>query len=70
MRDRIEVSENTGAADRDTLLLFGGLALIVMGAGMILSNATVRRQLGQFGAGNLLQAGLPDFQRYLKLRSM
>jgi hypothetical protein len=47
-----------------------GVALVVFGAGLILSNATVRRFLGQVGLGNLTQAALPDFERYMKLRSM
>jgi hypothetical protein len=55
---------------RDTLFLLGGAALVVFGAGLILSTPMIRQYLGGGGIGNLLQAGIPDFQRYLKLRSM
>jgi hypothetical protein len=57
-------------ADRDTLYLLGGVALVVFGAGLILSNPTARRFLGQMGLGDLTSAALPDVERYLKLRSM
>jgi hypothetical protein len=64
--------ENGHAAisDRDTLFMLSGVALVVFGAGLILSNPISRRYLGQFGLGNLAQAALPDLDRYLKLRSM
>jgi hypothetical protein len=57
-------------SDRDTLFLFGGVALVVFGAGLILSNPTARRMLGQVGLGDLTAAALPDVERYMKLRSM
>lgn len=56
--------------DRDTFFMLSGVALIVFGAGLILSNPIARRYLGQFGIGNLAQSALPDLDRYLKLRSM
>ena len=56
--------------DKDTLYMLGGVALIVFGAGLILSNPVVRRYLGQAGVGSLVQAALPDLDRYLKLRAM
>ncbi len=56
--------------DKDTLYMLGGVALIVFGAGLILSNPVVRRYLGQAGVGSLVQGALPDLDRYLKLRSM
>jgi hypothetical protein len=55
---------------RDTLFLLGGVALVVFGAGLILSTPMIRRYLGSGGIPSLLTAGIPDFQRYLKLRSM
>ena len=58
------------STDKDTLYLMGGVALIVFGAGLILSNPAIRRYLGQMGIGSLAQAALPDFERYLKLRAM
>jgi hypothetical protein len=55
---------------RDTLFLLGGAAMVVFGAGLILSTPMLRKFLGGMGVGNLVEAALPDFQRYLKLRSM
>lgn len=60
---------NSGS-DKETLYMLGGAALILFGAGLILSNPTVRRYLGQMGVGNLLLAALPDVDRYMKLRAM
>jgi hypothetical protein len=56
--------------DKDTLFMLSGLALVVFGAGLILSNPIARRYLGQFGVGDLANAALPDLDRYLKLRAM
>lgn len=56
--------------DKDTLFMLSGVALIVFGAGLILSNPIAKRYLGQFGVGDLAQAALPDLDRYLKLRAM
>jgi hypothetical protein len=56
--------------DKDTLFMLSGLALVVFGAGLILSNPIARRYLGQFGIGDLANAALPDLDRYLKLRAM
>jgi hypothetical protein len=68
----MELSEsaNNFGSDKDTLYMLGGAALIVFGTGLILSNPMVRRYLGQLGVGNLMQAALPDVDRYLKLRNM
>ena len=44
--------------------------MIVFGAGLILSTPMVRKYLGGMGVGNMVQAAIPDFERYLKLRSM
>jgi hypothetical protein len=70
----MEMTDNTNAQDardtRDTLFLLGGAAMVVFGAGLILSTPIIRRYLGGAGVGNLVQAAIPDFERYLKLRSM
>jgi len=55
---------------RDTLFMMGGVALMIVGAGLILSNPLVRRYLGQANVGGLLTAAIPDVERYLKLRAM
>jgi hypothetical protein len=70
----VAVAENgnytNGGTDKDTLLMLSGVAFIVFGAGLILSNPLVRKYLGQVGIGNLAQAALPDIDRYLRLRQM
>ena len=55
---------------RDTLYLLGGAALVLFGAGLMLSTPMVRRMLGGVGIGSLLSAAAPDFERYMKLRGM
>jgi hypothetical protein len=50
--------------------MLGGVALVIVGAGLVLSNPTVRRYLGQMGLGNFASAALPDLERYFRLRSM
>ena len=73
--------ETNGSGDsKDLLYLVGGLALLIAGAGLILSHPQVQRQvrngLDRFmpGLPDNFAGGLatvvPDFQRYLKLRSM
>jgi hypothetical protein len=66
----IEHNGNGNFTDKDTLYMLSGVALVVFGAGLILSNPIARKYLGQFGIGDLAQAALPDLDRYLKLRSM
>ena len=66
----IETSANGNANDKDTLYMLGGVALIVFGAGLILSNALIRRYMSQIRVGNLVHAAIPDIERYLKLRAM
>jgi hypothetical protein len=58
--DLTEMNQNGN--DRDTLYMLGGVALVVFGAGLILSNPFIRRYLAQ--------AAIPDVERYLKLRAM
>jgi hypothetical protein len=66
----IETGANGNASDKETLYMLGGVALIVFGAGLILSNPFVRRYMSQIGIGNLAGAAIPDIERYLKLRAM
>jgi hypothetical protein len=68
--DLMESTANGNAGDKDTLYLLGGVALMVFGAGLVLSNPTIRRYMSQFGVGNLAQTVIPDVERYFKLRSM
>ena len=55
---------------RDTMFMMGGVALMIFGAGLILSNPVVRRYLGQANPAGLMSTLIPDVERYLKLRSM
>lgn len=55
---------------KNALYLFGGLALVVLGTGLIVSHPTIRQYLGKLGAGDLIQAAIPDLERYLKLKAM
>jgi hypothetical protein len=76
--------ENSRGSDesKDMLYLVGGLALLVAGAGLIMAHPEVRRQVrtglgrmlpGLAEPGNLaggLSTIVPDFERYMKIRSM
>jgi len=77
----MELETRKDSADnRDTLYLMGGLALMVLGAGLILSNPKVRNTVtaglssvlpelrGKIGL-NLGEVG-SDIKRYMRLRSM
>jgi len=55
---------------KSALYLFGGLALVVLGTGLIVSHPSIQKYLGQMGLNDLVQAAVPDVERYLKLRSM
>ena len=68
--DAIRTTRNGEAGDFDTVLLFGGAACLLFGAGLILSSSLTRRYLGDVNPGNLLQAAVPDVKRYLKLTAM
>jgi hypothetical protein len=68
-------------SSRDFLYLTGGLALMVLGAGLIASHPAIRKSLkaglesvlpdiqNRLGMGTV-SALVPDIQRYMKLRSM
>jgi hypothetical protein len=77
----MELEKINGDSDnKDTLYLMGGVALMVLGAGLVLSNPTVRRTVmngvsavlpqlqGKIGL-DFSEVGT-DIQRYMKLRSM
>ena len=55
---------------KDTLLMLGGVALVVVGAGLILTSPVAKRYMGQLGIGNLASDLIPDIERYFKLRDM
>ncbi len=60
----------SSSSERETLYFLSGVALIVFGTGLILSNPLVRKYLGNIGIGSLAQSTLPDIERYLRLRNM
>jgi hypothetical protein len=69
----MELVQSTGngtGSEKDTLFMLGGVAMVVFGAGLILSNPFVRRYMSQFGVGNLAGTVMPDVERYFKLRNM
>lgn len=63
-------TEETNGPDKEMLYMLGGVALMIFGAGLVLSNPIVRKYLSQVGLGNLTTAALPDLERYFRLRSM
>jgi hypothetical protein len=68
--EMIHHGKNGQSSDRDLLFLLSGVALMVFGAGLILSNPGAQRLLSKVGIGNLSERVLPDIERYLRLRSM
>ena len=68
--ESIERVSSGDALNKDTLYMLGGVALVVFGAGLILSNPIVRRYMGQLGIADLAGNVMPDIERYMKIRSM
>jgi hypothetical protein len=66
----VEANANGNTNDKETLYMLGGVAMMVFGAGLILSNRSIRGYMAQMGVGNLASAAMPDIQRYFKLRAM
>jgi hypothetical protein len=63
-------TEEGNGPDKEMLYMLGGVALMIFGAGLVLSNPIVRKYLSQVGLGNFTTAALPDLERYFRLRSM
>ena len=68
--DLVESTTNGTDNGKDTLYMLGGVALMVFGAGLVLSNPAIRRYMSGLGVGNIAQAVMPDVERYFKLRAM
>ena len=66
----MQQTDHANGTDKETLYMLGGVALVIFGAGLVLSNPNVRRYLGQIGLGNFASSALPDLERYFRLRSM
>jgi hypothetical protein len=62
--------EEQDRANKDTLSMLGGVALVVVGAGLILTSPIAKKYMGQLGLGDLTGGIVPDIERYFKLRSM
>lgn len=68
--DLVETHANGAGDGKDTLYMLGGVALMVFGAGLVLSNPAIRRYMAQLGVGNIASAVMPDVERYFRLRAM
>jgi len=78
--EELVMANNGGDDSKDMLYLVGGFALLVAGAGLIMAHPEIRKHvragLDRFLPGlqdnfNLgLTEVVPDFQRYMKIRSM
>ncbi len=64
------LTKTESSDSKDMLMAISGVALVVFGAGLIMSHPFVRRYLGSAGLGGLAAAAIPDLERYLKLKSM
>lgn len=69
-QDTSNDSSSGFSADKETLFLAGGIALMIFGAGLVLANPFVRKFVSRMGVGNLASSALPDLERYWKLRNM
>jgi hypothetical protein len=69
--DQTEVLDNHKAGrQNDMLLVVGGTALMVIGAGLLLTVPAVRKHLSNINVKALLQAAAPQFERYLNLTNV
>ena len=68
--DLMETPAHGVSDSKDTLYMLGGVALMVFGAGLVLSNPAIRRYMSQLSVGNLASAVMPDVERYFRLRAM
>ncbi|HEY8714935.1 MAG TPA: hypothetical protein VIM00_06110 [Candidatus Acidoferrum sp.] len=66
----VDRKEGMMGSDRDTLFMLGGAALVIVGAGMILSNPSVRKYVSNSPIGGIVNNLIPDVERYFRLRSM
>ena len=74
------MANDDSSETRDMLYVVGGLALLVLGAGLIASHPLIRRSVRsglesiipdlRGSVGSHLAEVVPDVQRYIKLRAM
>jgi hypothetical protein len=69
-----ERSSRDGSMDsnelRDLLIALGGAAMVLVGAGLMLSHPLVKQYVGKLGLNDMAANAVPDLERYLKLRAM
>ncbi len=63
----IQREEQESSVNKDTLFMLGGVALVVVGAGLILTSPIAKRYMGQLGLGDFASGIVPDMERYFKL---
>lgn len=68
--EMIQREARDDSENKDTLFMLGGVALVVVGAGLILTSPIAKRYMGQLGLGDFATGIVPDIERYFKLRSM
>lgn len=68
--EMIHREENGSSAHKDTLYMLGGMALVLVGTGLILTSPLGKRYMGQLGLGTLATDIVPDIERYFRLRAM
>lgn len=67
----VRPNDNFDSAEaHNTLLMFGGIALMLLGAGLVLSSPVVRRYLSGLNLAALLQTAAPELERFMKLKPM
>ncbi len=74
------MESNGSNGSKDMLYLVGGAALLIAGVGLIMAHPTVRQQVRASldrvlpnvptNLSSSLSTVVPDFQRYMKIRSM
>jgi len=64
----MEIIHRSGNSEEtsDALLVLGGLALILLGAGVILSSPAARKYIDDLDIGRLLKRVAPELARNLK----
>ena len=62
--------EKSQSVNTDTLYFLGGVALCVVGAGLVLTSPLVKQYLAKAGVGGLMKGAVPDLERYLRIRGM
>ena len=58
--EMIRRDEQEDSANKDTLFMLGGVALLVVGAGLVLTSPIAKKYMGQLGLGNLTGGIVPD----------